>query len=326
VNFRFRNRVAAPLAALTLFALAAAPRPAFAAGANSVLLTLGDSYAYGFTTGATTPIGFGDQGYVAPFADYLATINGGFRPLVENFAIVGESSVSFTTGTSGPLPATPPYVPGLIDAPARAPFYNSNYPNATTSQASVALAAINAAHLAGKSVDNITLQLGGNDTVGLFLQPTFLVLPLNQQLAILSAQTAALQTNYATLLATLTTVAPEAKIFAIGYPDSLAGLGPFNPLGDLSRQLTLSNNAVIRGVAHAFGARYVDIYTPFHNRELELTNIGNGENPPNPHPNAAGYSVIGNELRLTAAAPEPASFALFALLLPVALVAVRRRA
>ena len=63
-------------------------------------LALGDSIAFGKTDGI--PVSFGDQGYVKPFADFLATRNGGTRPDVINLAFPGETSSSFFTAIPPP--------------------------------------------------------------------------------------------------------------------------------------------------------------------------------------------------------------------------------
>ena len=80
---------------------------------------------------------YGDQGYVRPFADFLGSLNGGVRPQVVNLAISGELSPSFLTGV-------PP-----ADWPFRSWSWNLNYPTATTSQNSLMLSTLDAAHAAG---------------------------------------------------------------------------------------------------------------------------------------------------------------------------------
>ena len=329
MRFCYRNRALAVLAFSALL-LSAAPRSSFAAGENSVLLALGDSFAYGFTTDAEAmAIGptNGDQGYVKPFADFLATTNGGIRPSLTNLAIPGESSTSFLTGLSAvAYPDVYPYTSALQEAPRRFPLLNVNYPPsaapsyATTPQKDAALAAIAAAHGAGKSVDNIVLQVGGNDLLGLLLQPTFLGLPAQQQQDLFTAQFGVLQTDYINILGSVRAAAPEAQIFTLGYPNSFRQ----TPFGGITETLTVNANAIIQGVSQSIGANYVDIYTPFKDKELLLTHEGDGDF--NPHPNEAGYAVIAGELRsarLAASAPEPTSVALCVLALPLA--ALRRR-
>ena len=70
------------------------------AGPVQTYLALGDSIAFGETD--VIPVSFGDQGYVKPFADFLATQNGGTRPDVINLAFPGETSSSFFTAVPPP--------------------------------------------------------------------------------------------------------------------------------------------------------------------------------------------------------------------------------
>lgn len=321
MKFRFRSLVAASAGVALLLI------PCATASADSVFLTIGDSFAWGQTTQINPLPSDGDQGYVRPFADALAAARGGVRPTVVNLAIVGESTNSFFSGvTADPFPAVYPYPAGLVDAPLRDALLNTHYTSASVKQRDAAIAAIAASHAVGDTVDNIVVQIGGNDLLELLIQQPFLDLALNpdpvaqQQVnALLTAQFGNLQTNYATLLGTLRAAAPEARVFTIGYENSFRGL----PFGDFTDGLTLNANAVIQGVSQAFGAKYVDIYTPFFGREAELTYSRIEEN--NPHPTAAGYAVIAQTLQ-GAAAPEPSSVALLALVLPIAVVVARRRA
>ncbi len=321
-----RKNAGASLAVATIALLLSVPQSALAG--DKTLLVLGDSYAYGFTTDQDAiAIGptFGNQGYVKPFADYLGSVNGGVRPDLVNLAIPGESSTSFKTGVSAAnYPDTYPYTSSLQEAPSRFPLLNLNYapsaaPNyVTTPQKDVALGAIATAHASNKKVENIVLQIGGNDILGLLNQSAFLTLPPLQQQNLFTAQFAALQSNYVNILGTVRAAAPEARIFTVGYANSFRQTPN---LGELTETLTLNANAIISGVSQNFGATYVDIYTPFKNHELELTYEAQG----NPHPNATGYSVIAGQLQIAASAPEPATIALCILALPVAAFAVRRR-
>ena len=63
---------------------------------------------------------------------------------------------------------------------------------------------------------------------------------------------------------------------------------------------------MIAGEASAFGATYVDTYTPFLGHETAYTYIlTDYQGAPNIHPNDLGYSVIGAQL--ANAVPEPGS-------------------
>src|SRR5262245_726290 len=71
-----------PMLVLAAFALFVDSQPA-RSGPSQTYLALGDSLAFGQTTPPLQP-SFGDQGYVKPYADWLATQNGGIRPNVIN--------------------------------------------------------------------------------------------------------------------------------------------------------------------------------------------------------------------------------------------------
>lgn len=332
-NISRHTRVA--LATFALAALLMAGQQPASAADNSTLLVMGDSFAYGFTTQqdaiAMGPTN-GDMGYVKPFADYLGTQNGGVRPTVLNYAIPGESSTSFMTGLSGvPFPDVYPYTSTLSEAPARFPLLNNNYAPSTAPQyqtipqMDAALAAIASAHAAGQSVDNIVLQIGGNDFLGILFQPAFQSLTTAQQEGLLLAQFGKLQDDYNNILGSIKAVAPEARIFTLGYPNSFRQTPG---IGDKTDFLVTNVNSLVEDISGDYGANYVDIYTPFTGHELEWTHEGDGGM--NPHPNADGYAVIANQLRISAvatAAPEPGSFSLLALALPTAvgMVLIRRR-
>ena len=339
-----RTTTLAALAALAVFVSS----PARAQSRNYI--ALGDSYAFGYTT-PNAPSSFGDQGYVAPFADFLATRFGGVRPTVTNLAIPGETSTSFFTGAPTVFNNQAPYPDGLIDAPGREQARNDNYPdlpfpqfsplgtplpgNAQSLALQSRLAQIKAG---GGTTDIITIQMGGNDILALFGQSAFTSLSSAQQNQVLQSQFLNLQTRYANLLTSLAnpnTGAPGAQILLVGYADPFAGLGANNPLAGpdpahpLSTQLTLTTNALIQGIANNFGVRYVDIYTPFVGNELAYTYIGDPNllpgGSPNFHPNATGYNVISQRIVASASAPEPNALFLFVLAAPAGVLHRARR-
>src|SRR5262249_3380708 len=136
---RTRPRAAAGLA-WVLLTLVVNP-----AAADSIYLALGDSVAFGQTN--VVPVSNGDQGYVRPFADHLASISGGVRPQVVHLAIPGETSDSFFTGTAPP-------------GGVRAAWANLNYTDPNASQFSRMRSAIESARAAGNTVDTVTFALG----------------------------------------------------------------------------------------------------------------------------------------------------------------------
>jgi lysophospholipase L1-like esterase len=85
----------------------------------------------------------------------------------------------------------------------------------------------------------------------------------------------------------------------LGYHNPF-NANPSSPIGMVADPAIKALNTLIGGEAAAFGARYVDTYTPFLGHELAYTYIASG----NVHPNAAGYAVIASQLSTV---PEPSS-------------------
>jgi len=128
------------------------------------------------------------------------------------------------------------------------------------------------------------------------------------------------QTNYLTVLATLKTLAPEARIVLPTYYNAYpAG---YEPQHSLYNSILAGYRAYVQADAQAFGATMVDLNPLFSGNELTLTNIGSGDI----HPTSAGYSVIGEAL-FAAIVPEidPASFSSALALLLGSLGLVERR-
>lgn len=67
---------------------------------------------------------------------------------------------------------------------------------------------------------------------------------------------------------------------------------PKSPIGMIADPAIKALSAVTSAEAAAFGAKYVDTYTPFLGHELAYTYIAAG----NVHPNATGYAVIGAQI------------------------------
>jgi lysophospholipase L1-like esterase len=261
--------------------------------AGQVYLALGDSVSFGYdpSTLSTLTPSYGDQGFVASFADALGRANGGVRPEVVNLAIVGEVSDSFFTAS----------------APSDWVRYwqlNAHYTDETTSQNDLMLATIAQIHGAGNTVSDVSLLMGANDIFSLINTAAFQTAsPVDQQAMVIAAM-ANVQSNYLTVLTELKAQAPEARIFLPDYynpyPAGTAGHDLYDPIALAFRQL-------IEADAAAFGATVVDLYDPFTGHELAWTNIATGD----VHPTQAGYQAIGAEM--AAAIPEPTTVTLWLL-------------
>jgi lysophospholipase L1-like esterase len=300
-----RRRTFLVAAAVWLFAAGAAR-----AQQSSTYLALGDSYAYGYTSFEATQPSMADQGYVAPFADFLATQNGGVRPVVVNLALPGETTMSFLTGGNDWASV------------------NTNYAGGYTSQAAAAAAFLRGQ---GDAVSTITLQLGGNDIIGLFVTPEFLGADEAGRQTLLSAALDQMETGYAAALSLLRAESPNSRIFTVGYFDAFAGLGAFNPVAAYSTPLTLEANRRIAAQSALYGAQFVDLVGAFSGREAELSSILTiDQGFPNFHPNEAGYQVIAQQLAVAAATPaaipEPATVVVILTGLPLLAASARRRA
>lgn len=303
--FPLRSRLNAVVLAAVVAGLVVTVLPNTArAQAPENYIALGDSYAYGYTTQATTPAGLGDMGYVSLFANYLATRNNGVRPSLTSLAVPGETSGSLRNG--------PP-----------ASSYNLNYVGMGNT-AQIALYEQRAAALAlTGGVNYVTLQIGGNDLLGLFASAQFQTADPATRETLLDNRFVQLQANYDNLLGRVRAAAPQARLFLIGYADPFAGLNP-NPLAAYSTRVAQRENALFQTLAPTYGAGYVDIFAPFVGNETTYTYIQTqappGSGIPNFHPTPLGYSVIASRLRAVAAVPEPGTLALALPLLPVALL------
>ncbi len=302
---RFAPAGLTSLALAMLLTLAAIPA---ASAGTSYYLALGDSFTFGIdpTTPSSLVPSHADQGFVKRLADYLGQVNG-VRPMVANLAISGELASSFYDTISPP---------GWT---VRWPEGNLNYTDTSVSQNDQMLATIAGIHAGGGSIDYVSLLFGGNDLQYLAATPAFQAATFPEQVVMVQAALAMIQSNYLTALTEIKTLAPEAKILLPGYADPFAVLGPSFAVYGLAIDAL---NSIIAQDAAYFGASYVDLKTPFVGRELELTNIGNFD----VHPNQAGYAVIAQAIE-AAAVPEPASIGLVvAGLAGIALRRLRRAA
>lgn len=310
--------------ALALGSLAAA-LPASAT--PPAYIALGDSYAYGFTTvqdlitaytSKDTATLSGYDGYVKPYSQFL----GLSQANVFNLALPGETLSSFLGGKNSSQPINPNY-------------------NGTGATSQSALLADTLAREGG-SVQDITIQLGGNDLIGLALSPTFQTANAATKQLLISSALTTFNANYIPVLENLKATSPSVSV--LGYFDPFTPLGtgkyatsdPFNGLGAI---LVPELNSAIAADAAQAGVRYVDIAGAFKGQETTLSEdtqplrqsqlIPFGIKPslpdsfPDYHPNPAGYAVIAHQLE---AVPESSSWAYLGIGLPlVAFVSKRRR-
>lgn len=269
--------------------------PAHHCWAEVVYLALGDSLTFGINAAAgenpATPPSNGDQGFVANLADRLTPYNGGIRPKVDNLGVYAETSGSLVTGTP-PLGWT-----------KRNAAINSAYTSPSDTQFGLMQSHIAAIHAAGDTVGYASFMIGVNDIFYVTATPAFVNGTPTEQQQLLANTLANVQTNYLTVLATLTTLAPEARIVLPTYYNAYPAA--YEPQHTLYNSILAGYRAYVQADAQAFGATMVDLNPLFSGNELTLTNIGSGDI----HPTSAGYAVIGEAL-FAAVVPEidPASF------------------
>ena len=272
--------------------------------AGMVYLALGDSNAFGVddSTPASTMPSHGDQGYVGRFGDFLGSLNGGVRPTVVNLAIPGELASSFLTAV------TPTGYSG------RASQLNLNYPNAATSQNSLMLAALDAAHAAGSSVYT-SFNIGTNDVRLLVSSAAFQAATPAQQQALFANLLNQVSATYQTVLTEIAAHAPGTHVLLPGF---FNGLLPSEPGYAPIEMATLAADQAVQRIANAFGATYVDFYSIIHGHETQLVNPTGAA-----HLNQAGYAAVALALD-AAAVPEPSSLLMLGLGVIVLTVPRRR--
>jgi lysophospholipase L1-like esterase len=265
------------------------------AGVSQIYVALGDSNVFGNdeSVPSSTMPNYGDQGYVRPFADFLGTLNGGIRPQVVNLGISGELSSSFFTGT------TP------SDWPYREQSWNLNYPKAVTSQESLMLSTLDAAHSAGSTVW-VSLNFGTNDFNHLLASNAWQTASPSEQQTLFTQLLNQIFANYGTVLTEVEMHAPGAHILLPNFFDNLLPSDPGYALNELA--IGTANQILQQQIAPAFGATYVDFYSVINGNVPELTNYNDGQGG---HMNEAGYAAVAHALDL-AVVPEPTSFILLA--------------
>jgi lysophospholipase L1-like esterase len=260
--------------------------------AGEVYVALGDSNVFGNdeSVPSSTMPNYGDQGYVRPFADFLGTLNGGGRPQVVNLGISGELSTSFLSGVAP------------SDWPFRQWSWNLNYPNSTTSQNSLMLSTLDAAHAAGSSIW-VSLNFGTNDFSHLVASAAWQTGSPSEQQALFTQLLNQVALNYETVLTEVEMHAPGAHVLLPGFFD---GILPTDPGYALNELAIGAGNQILQQIAPAFDATYVDFYSVINGNVLELTNYANGQGG---HLNEAGYAAVALALD-AAAVPEPSSLVL----------------
>jgi lysophospholipase L1-like esterase len=300
------------VASLAILASVMMAQPARAG--TMTYLALGDSVAFGETDFTQNPSN-GDRGYVADYAAFLATQNGGVTPNVVNLGIDGETTTSFLTGSGRVIS-----IPGMTDQQLAA--WNTNYTNPTTPQNQMMIQEIASAKAAGNPVGVVTVSLGANDLFQLAANPAFLNGTPAEQEAMLKSTLNQVGSIYTALLAEIHGLDPTAKVYAVGEYNPFPA-NPNNPLNAFAAQAIMGLNATIQSVAGSLGATYVDTYTPFVGHEAQYTYMSPTSD--NVHPNTLGYSVIANQI-IAATVPEPSTFAVMGLGFTALAVTARRRA
>ena len=282
--------------------------------AEVVYLALGDSLTFGVNAAIgenpSTPPSAGDQGFVANLADRLIPYNGGLRPRVDNLAVYAETSGSLVTGT-------PP-----AGWTKRNAAINSAYTNPSDTQFGLMQSHIAAIHAAGDTVGYASFMVGVNDIFYVTATPAFTSGTPAEQQQLIADTIAAVQNNYLTVLNTLTSMAPEARIVLPTYYNPYPS--GYEPQHSFYTSILAGYRAYVQADALAFGATTVDLQPFFTGNELTLTNIGSGDI----HPTSAGYTVISEALLpAIVAVPEidPAAFGSILALLLGSLGLVERR-
>jgi lysophospholipase L1-like esterase len=280
-------RPAFPPALLAAAALALIGPRVASADAMQTYLAVGDSLAFGFTDSPAPSLG--DRGYVGDYADALAARDG-VRPNVVNLGTYGETTSTFFSGGN----------------PSAS--WNQNYANDTTSQNSLMLSTIAAQKAAGHDIGTVSVQLGANDLFAAAQAPGFFNLSPAAQQAAVQQVLAAVANNVGTVLGEIRSQLPNADLIVMGYYNPYAAV-PNNPFSAVAGPAIQGLDAVLQADAKAFGARYIDTYTPFLGKEAEDTFITTSGTTYNVHPTDAGYALIAAQMQPV---PEPSTLAVLA--------------
>ncbi len=258
--------------------------PAGTAGARptpaprgTTYVALGDSVAFGYTTGQTTPASVGDAGYVRSFADWLGLRGGGPRPRVLNLAVPGETSTSFFLG-------------GKLGE-----YLNRNYTHPPTQkQFTLLRQALVRERSSRRVVTTVTVQLGANDLTAL-VTPSFLQETQAEQDAAMDTVLRLLAADQERLLRELHAAVPAAHVYVLGYYNPLAAL-PADSRAPLFSRYVPRLNQILDAGAQAHQESFVDLDRLFRGHEGEWTYILSLGYPDGIHPNGAGYAAIAQQL------------------------------
>jgi lysophospholipase L1-like esterase len=243
-------------------------------------LALGDSYGFGYETGAIEEFGVGDRGYVKPYADWLSSQPGfgSVRPKVVNISVPAETTASyFNTSQIGAI-------------------YNTNYPFfGRTSQSAKLASTITAEVGAGRTISHVSISMGGNDLLSLRSDATFAGADLATQQARVTSALATMVTNYQQILSQVRSLLPSAELLVVGYfnPFPAAPSSPFAPISGIAIS---ELNTRIMQLATGANARFIDIAPRFVGHEAEWSYITAAPTGDNIHPNATGYAQIAQAM------------------------------
>ncbi len=280
-------KLAPLLPALALMAFGATHSEA---ASSSTYLSLGDGLGYG--TGTTQDNGQGgpNAGFVSQYANSLAAMSGGTAPNVVNLALPGVSLANYNTTLPNYTANTNYYVAGTANGVPQSSQQDMFYHYALAAGAN------------GSPVTNITLSLGMTDVTNILNAPGFSTMSLTQQSAAIQTGLSQISTEYASVLNSIHSLLPNAKIDLIGAYNPYNAT-PNNPLAASAESAILGLNSIIQSQAASTGATYINTYSAFLGKEGTYTNILSTGGI---DPTAAGYSAIGQLLNASAV-PEPSS-------------------
>lgn len=269
----------------------AAPGQAHTAAPATYYLALGDSYTAGFQA-ATVPIdrtcsdtkqdAAGQRGYVCLFWNQLKSVDPSIK--LRNLAIPGDDTCSFLSIT-------------LCGGQARSGATLGDRPPYNFASESQMTAALKILKAHPGQVSPISLHIGGNDFLPLL--GIALSKGVDQAKTQIPSVMQRLETNYDKIVSKLRAAAPGADLLLENQLNPLSGL-PASALGAQGQEIqTLATsvltqyNSFVKAEAAKYHAIYVDVYTPFLGKGLQLTWIVFNNDI---HPNNQGYLVYDHAM------------------------------